>query len=55
MPAESEKQQKAAGMALAVQRGEMSRSRLRKHGAARKMLKMETERLRHFAKKPREK
>ena len=49
MPAETEKQQKAAGAALAVKRGEAPESGL--YGASKQMLhSMTEEELRHMAK-----
>lgn len=49
MPAKSGKQRRAAGMALAVKRGKIPKSKLR--GAAKSMSEMSEEDLRHFAKK----
>ena len=50
MPSESEAQRKAAGMALAAKRGQISPGRLK--GAARKMFEsMSPEQLSDFAKK----
>lgn len=47
MPADSVKQQQAAGMALAAKRGDRPMSSL--HGAAKSMAKMGSQDLRHFA------
>ena len=49
-PSISEKQRRAAGMALAAKRGKIPKKKLR--GPARAMSKMSTESLRHFARKP---
>jgi hypothetical protein len=48
MPAKSEAQQQAAGIALAAKRGDIPKSKLR--GASLAMSKMATGSLRHFAK-----
>jgi len=54
MPAKSRRQQKAAGMALAAKRGEISPKELK--GAAKEMYKsMSEEQLRKYAKNPRKK
>ena len=50
MPAESEKQRKAAGAALAVKRGQQPRSSLK--GASKSMVKMSERQLRDYARKP---
>ena len=49
MPATSEKQRKAAGVALAYKRGTLTTPL---GGAAKQMAKMPTESLRDFARKP---
>ncbi len=52
MPAESSSQRRAAGMALAYSRGQLTKPP-RKHGAVMQMAKsMSQEQLRDFAKKP---
>lgn len=49
MPAKSQSQQRASGMALAAKRGKVAMSKL--YGAAKQMAKsMTVEQLRHFAK-----
>ena len=52
MPAESESQRRAAGLALAVKRGEQPASSLR--GAARSMLRMTRSQLEDLAREPSE-
>mgnify|MGYP001562928653 CR=1 FL=1 len=47
MPAESKKQQMAAGMALAAKKGEMPISKLK--GASKAMAEMPMKSLKHFA------
>jgi hypothetical protein len=49
MPATSEAQRKAAGMALAYKRGQLTKP---PGGAVKQMAKMSTESLRDFARKP---
>lgn len=51
MPAESEKQRKAAGVALAARRGQAPKSSLK--GASRSMSSMTEKQLRDYASKPR--
>lgn len=50
MPAESERQRKAAGAALGVKRGERPASSLR--GASKQMLRMTRSQLEDYARKP---
>jgi len=50
VPAESERQRKAAGVALAVKRGEAPASTLR--GASKQMAKMTRSQLEDYARKP---
>jgi hypothetical protein len=50
MPAKSEKQQRAMGMALSIKRGKTSRSRAK--GTVKKLLKMSQGDLEDFARKP---
>lgn len=49
MPAQSEKQRKAAAIALAAKRGEIPKSQLK--GASKAMAKMSEQQLHDFAKK----
>jgi hypothetical protein len=49
MPAESERQRKATGAALAAKRGKAPKSKLR--GASRRMLSMSDDQLSDFASK----
>ena len=53
MPAKSERQRKAMGVALAAKRGKMPKNKLK--GPAKKMVKMSEEDLRDFAKKHKKK
>ena len=50
MPAQSEHQQKAAAVALSAKRGKLPRKKL--GGAAKSMMGMKEESLRHFASTP---
>lgn len=53
MPPKSERQRRAAAMALAAKRKKIPASKLK--GAAKQMMKMSEEDLRKYAKKPRRK